>query len=441
MALDAAWVPPLVLLLTLVAQGVWPAARVLCVLSGAGVAALWTALTGRATLAQLLEAVPWDVLVMLVGLGLFSEVMAETRVFGVLAARATRLAGATPARVLLAFCAGMFVVSGVVNNLTALLLVLPVLLVVLQLMAVDRRYTSWILGTMLVACNLGGAATPIGDFPAVLLLSGGRMDFSTYLVAAFPVATTALLLTLVLVYLRRPWTGMPDHPASGPLAVEVMGALYRRVTPRRGLLVACVLILVAMFAAWMLVPLSSGVTPDLVAFFGAMVALWLVPARGEVMLRRRVDVEAALFLMALFLMVGAVRSTGVFADLSRILLGLGLGEAGLRVVLVLAAMGVTAVFSAGPGMAALLEVADAVARQSDSPQVVYVGLAMGVCAGSSMLLTAATSGPLAQSLTERAALRDPNDAPIGFGARDHLAPGMMGAAVTMAVALGYVLLF
>ena len=92
-------------------------------------------------------------------------------------------------------------------------------------------------------------------------------------------------------------------------------------------------------------------------------------------------------------------------------------------------------------MAALLEVADAVARQSDSPQVVYVGLAMGVCAGSSMLLTAATSGPLAQSLTERAALRDPNDAPIGFGARDHLAPGMMGAAVTMAVALGYVLLF
>ena len=91
MALDAAWVPPLVLLLTLVAQGVWPAARVLCVLSGAGVAALWTALTGRATLAQLLEAVPWDVLVMLVGLGLFSEVMAETRVFGVLAARATRL--------------------------------------------------------------------------------------------------------------------------------------------------------------------------------------------------------------------------------------------------------------------------------------------------------------------------------------------------------------
>ena len=48
---------------------------------------------------------------------------------------------------------------------------------------------------------------------------------------------------------------------------------------------------------------------------------------------------------------------------------------------------------------------------------------------------------LTQSLTERAALRDPNDAPIGFGARDHLAPGMMGAAVTVAVALGNVLLF
>ncbi|HVY62348.1 MAG TPA: SLC13 family permease, partial [Planctomycetota bacterium] len=155
-----------VLLVTLALQAALPRFRLVIVAAGAGASCLAAALAGVGTAPQILAEVPWEVIVILVALGVLSEMIVESRLFGVLAASAARRTGGDPARILVAAAAGMYVVSGLVNNLTALLLVLPVLLIVLKLTGVRRRYVSWLLGVLLVACNLGGAATPIGDFPA-----------------------------------------------------------------------------------------------------------------------------------------------------------------------------------------------------------------------------------------------------------------------------------
>jgi hypothetical protein len=66
-----------------------------------------------------------------------------------------------------------------------------------------------------------------------------------------------------------------------------------------------------------------------------------------------------------------------------------------------------------------------------------VGLALSVCAGSSLFLTAATSGPLAQALTERADLRDIDGHALRFGFFDFLPTGLLGFAVIETVALAY----
>jgi Na+/H+ antiporter NhaD/arsenite permease-like protein len=145
-----------------------------------------------------------------------------------------------------------------------------------------------------------------------------------------------------------------------------------------------------------------------------------------------------LFLLGLFLMVGAVRRTGLFADLAIALTRLPMAPR-LQLVLFLILSGVTTgLFSAGPSMAALLEVAQVLA-QKFPPGAVYVGLALSVCAGSSLLLTAATSGPLLQTLTERAQLRDRHGQTLVFGFFDFLPVGLLGFCVIQAVAILYVL--
>jgi Na+/H+ antiporter NhaD/arsenite permease-like protein len=173
----------------------------------------------------------------------------------------------------------------------------------------------------------------------------------------------------------------------------------------------------------------------MVAWMGAGLVLLAQPTRGEAALKRAVDVEAVLFLLALFLMVGVVRETGLFGDLAALLQSVPLTPEGQLVLFLVVAAVLTGLFSAGPSMAALLEVADVLSQQMPG-DAVYVGLALAVCAGSSLFLTAATAGPLMQSLAERAALRDVHGRPVQFGFREYLGVGLLGFTVILAVAIG-----
>ncbi|MCB9703693.1 MAG: permease [Myxococcales bacterium] len=436
---DAQIVLSAILVITLLAQAFAPALRVLIVTAGAGLACLAATALGVADTGAILAAVPWDVLVILVTLGLLSQIFAESRLFDRLAVSATRVSGADPARLTLVFAVAMYLASGVVNNLTALVLVLPVIHVLLGLGGMSQRYVSWTLGVLLVACNLGGAATPIGDFPAILLLGRGNMGFGEYLVRAAPTTMIALVILLVLVHLVvRPARGIPSDPLSTRLTRAVMEALHRRVSLRRRLFLPAAIALGAMVVAWLALPQRWGIGPELVCWIGAGGALLACGRRGEGLARRGIDAEAVLFLLSLFVMVGAVSRTGLFADVAHALTELPVSP-GLQLVIFLVLGGVlTGLFSAGPSMAALLEVAESLAR--DLPgEAVYVGLAMAVCAGSSLFLTAATAGPLAQALTERAELRDAEGNQLRFGFFDFLPVGLLSFALILAVGIAYAL--
>lgn len=425
------------LLAALVTQAVLPKYRVLIVVGAAGLAVLAARLLGTVVPGGLLVAVPWDVLIILVSLGALSSVLAESRLFDRLAVAATRVSRGDPVRVTAVFAAVMYVVSGLVNNLTALLLVMPVQLVLFRLIGVERRYVAWSLGLVLVACNLGGAATPIGDFPAILMLGGGRMTFTDYLVRAGP-ATALIFLALLVVVLRivRPARGIAADPLSTRISCVVIESMHRRVLLRRRVVGPAAAILILMFAAWTLLPARYGVTPELVCWLGGAAALLISPRVGEDVVRRRFDAEAVLFLLAMFIMVLAVRSSGLFEALARALVETPL-PIGLQLGLFLVIAGLaTALFSAGPSMAALLEVADVLARELPG-DVVYVGLALSVCAGSSCLLTAATAGPLAQALCERADLRNGLGEPIRFGFFEFLPVGLLSFILIEAGALAY----
>lgn len=428
-----------VLLVTLAAQALLPSRRLLVVTTGAALSLVAVAATGTATAGSVLAGVPWDVLVIVVALGLLSEVLASSRLFGLLALAATRGSRADPLKVMLFFTVGMYAVSGLVNNLTALLLVLPVLLNLFKLLGVSQRYTVWTLGPLLVACNLGGAATPIGDFPAILLLGRGAMGFTDYLARALPQTVVALAAFLALVVLlARPAKGMVRAGLAPRLAVRTMEALYRGVTLERRSFIPGVVALTAMLVAWTALPASWGIGPELVAWLGAAVALVALPALGETLVRRKVDLEAVLFLLSLFVMVGAVRASGTFTVAAKALLALPVPPTAQVVVFLVAAGVLTGLFSAGPGMAALLDVASELAKQHP-PAAIYVGLAMSVCAGSSLFLTAATSGPLAQALTERADIHSGDGRAVRFGFFDFVPVGLVGFCVILATGIGFAL--
>ncbi len=427
--------PALLLVAVLVLQALVPSRRMVIVMIGAALSCLLATATGVATTASILAELPWDVIVILVALGLLSEVFVETRIFARLAVWLAERSAGNPRRLLPWLAFGMWAVSGVVNNLTALLLVLPIVHILLSLMGVHQRYVSWTLGVMLVACNLGGAATPIGDFPAILLLGSGAMRFPDYLALAAPATLIALLALVAIVsWGVQPARGLATGGLAARLSVGTMRALHRGIRlDRRRLLIASA-VLIAMIAAWLFAPADRGYGPELVAWLGVALLLVMQGPLGETLVRRRVDVEAALFLLALFVMVAAVRRAGVFGQIAASLVALPISPPLTLVLFLLVAGVLTGIFSAGPSMAALLEVADVLATRLP-PAAVYVGLALSVCAGSSLFLTAATSGPMAQALTERAGLRSQSGDALRFGFGDFLPIGLLGFAIIQSVAV------
>lgn len=424
---------PTILILAIGWQALLPRLRLVGVVAAAAAACAASSLMGGASTRDILAAVPWDVLVILVALGALSSVLAEARVFERIAVGVARASRGDPRRFYIVVSVSMFIVSGLVNNLTALLLVLPVVLVILRLITPDQRYTTWTLGLMLVSCNLGGAATPIGDFPAILLLGAGRMDFVSYLSQAS--ISTAIALGLLVVFVRfavQPAGRLPRDELTRRITLRVAETMHRGVRLNRRLAIPTFLIAAGMMTAWVFVPPSTGVSADLVAWLGAALALVIAGTAGERVVRSSVDTESVLFLLALFIMVGAVRTTGLFELAGQALVSLPVRPSVRLVLFLVTAAVLTGVFSAGPSMAALLEVAGVLARDLE-PDAVYVGLALAVCAGSSLFLTAATSGPLAQAMVERADLRDAGGSRLHFGFREFLPVGLAAFATILTV--------
>lgn len=430
------WVLLAVFVGAIVGQALRPAWRVEIVLGGAGLGLALGALAGQAPHA-VLSALPWDVLVILGSLGVLSRIFAESRLFTRLAVVGARASQARPTALATGAALVMFFVSGLVNNLTALLLVLPVVIAILELVGTTGRHLRWTIGVLLVACNLGGASTPIGDFPAILLLGAGAMGFNEYLVLAFPIALAALALLLAVVHLWvRPARDVDAPALRRELTVAAIEALHQRVRLDLRLLVPASVSLLGMLAAWILLPADTA-PPHLVAWVGATAAILLAGRRARGALLRGVDLEATLFLFGLFVLVGVVRESGFFASLAETMAGLDIAPSARLFLLVTVTGVATGLFSAGPSMAAMLEVGRPLTETLPA-SAVYVGLAFGVCAGSSLLLTAATSGPLAQSLVERAGITDDQGVPLRLSFQGFLPIGALSFLVILTVGLGAV---
>jgi len=394
-----------IIVLTLIIQALLPTRKMLVILSGATVSTTVAVTLGNQSVKNIYDGIPWDVLVILLGLGIFSSLFAKSRLFNSLAVSCTRVSQGNNLLILITFSSIMFILSCTVNNLTALLLVLPILLTVLKALGATQKFIGICLSMLIVSCNLGGAATPIGDFPAILLMGTGSISFVKYLFLAFPMCILIFVVLLILTsgYYRkkaRVTTGKLERS----LALASMEKLYRNITIDQTILYPSLGIFCLMFALWIFAN-KIGLSPGIVCFLGVSLLMIVKNEDAEDILRHGIDFETILFLTALFIMVSCMAGSGMLKFFADRMFNYFKDPTVVVYVLMICCGICTAIFSAGPSMATMLPIAQEVISRGNIPSdIVYVGLALSVCAGSSFLLTAATSGPLSQTMVEKSGL-------------------------------------
>jgi Na+/H+ antiporter NhaD/arsenite permease-like protein len=270
--------------------------------------------------------IDWDVIFLLLGMMIIVGVLRRTGVFEYTAIWAAKRAKGSPLRVMLLLVLITAVASAFLDNVTTVLLIAPVTLLVCERLGINP--VPFLIAEVL-ASNIGGAATLIGDPPNIIIASRAGLTFNDFLVHMAPIVAIELIVfTLVLPRLfRGSFTADPTRIA------DVMALNEREAIQDTRLLIKCGIVLAAVFTGFV-GHSAFHLAPSVVALLGAGI-LVLISGSAPKQYLASVEWETLLFFAGLFIMVGALVHTGVIGTLAGLATDATGGNALLAVMLIL----------------------------------------------------------------------------------------------------------
>lgn len=409
----------------LVTAGVFAAALVAIVLDWidrtkiALLGAALVVLIGAIGVNEAVDAIDWETLGLLVGMMILVVLSQPSGIFGWVGIRAVQLSRGHPMRLLLLVGGLTGVLSAFLDNLTAILLVLPVAFTVARILAISPIP---LVVTQILASNLGGTATLIGD-PPNIMIAGYRpeLSFVDFIVNLAPPATIALVVALLLlrVLFRHDLRFDPERAAQ--LATLDAGA---ELHGSRGRRVATIAVLGGTLLAFF-AHSPLGLAPAVVALCGATAMLLVTDLDMDDALDG-VEWPTLFFFIGLFVMVGALEQQGVIATIADQVQALTEGSATREAVVIIwgAALG-SALVDNIPFTAAMLPVVDQIQGPELKPYL-WWSLALGACFGGNATMVAAAANVAATGIAKR------EGHPISFAR--FLVYGLPVALVSLAIA-------
>ncbi|MFI6010088.1 ArsB/NhaD family transporter [Streptomyces sp. NPDC051243] len=254
--------------------------------------------------------IDWNVIFLLLGMMAIVGVLRQTGLFEYLAIWSVKRARGRPFRVMAMLIVITAVASALLDNVTTVLLIAPVTLLVCERLGLA---SAPFLIAEVLASNIGGTATLVGDPPNIIIASRAGLTFNDFLIHLAPLAVvlTAVLLVLCRVLFRSAFV-YDEKRAAEVMALEEKEAIRDHRLLWQGLAVLTLVV-----AGFVLHPVLH-YEPSVVALLGAGLLIAISKAETRQVLGE-VEWPTLAFFAGLFVMVGALIETGVIGDLSRAL--------------------------------------------------------------------------------------------------------------------------
>ncbi|MBF6182624.1 ArsB/NhaD family transporter [Nocardia otitidiscaviarum] len=366
--------------------------------------------------------VDWNVIFLLLGMMIIVGVLRQTGVFEYTAVWAAKRARGSALRVMILLTLITAFASAFLDNVTTVLLIAPVTLLVCERLEVPPA--PFLIAEVL-ASNIGGAATLIGDPPNIIIGSRADLSFNDFLWNMAPIVLLVLLVLIAL--LPRLFRG--SFEVDPERAADVMALNEREAIRDPRLLVKCGIVLAAVFAGFVGHSVFQ-IEPSVVALLGAGVLVLIsgLPQRDYL---ASVEWETLLFFVGLFIMVGALVKTGVIERLAARATEVTGGDALLATMLILVVSAVlSGIIDNIPYVATMSPlVADLAGGMDQHAEALWWSLALGADFGGNLTAVGASANVVMLGIARRA------DTPISFW--EFTRKGMVVTAVSVAVAAPY----
>ena len=254
--------------------------------------------------------IDWNVIFLLLGMMIIVGVIHKTGFFEYLAVKAIKRAKGEPKRALVSLIILTAVASAILDNVTTILLAIPMTLIVCKQLNVSP--VPFIL-SQVFASNIGGAATLVGDPPNIIIASRANLSFNDFLIHMAPwVIVVMVVITPMLVFMFRKQLVNTAADRAKISKLDESSYIKDRVLLKKSLFV-----LSAVMVAFVL-HTALHLEPSIVALLGAgvLVAISRLKPKDYAM-----DVEwnTLIFFAGLFIMVGALVNTGALGKFAQYL--------------------------------------------------------------------------------------------------------------------------
>ncbi len=257
--------------------------------------------------------VDWNVIWLIMGMMIFMAMFSETGAINWVAFRTFRLAKGNAWLLLISLGILTGVLSAFLNDVTAILLLVPLSIEIAQTVGVHPF--AFVIPEVL-ASNIGGAATIIGDPPSTIVGSHLRLSFMQYLVNMAPIAILCMIPLLIIISLlyRRELAGGKKQFSPALMTRLEADALITDIPLLRKAGLVGLLMMILFFAG----DLFGGIPPSVIALSGAAILVaWVRPDMHRML--REVDWTTLIFFISIFVIVGGLEATGVIAWIAGII--------------------------------------------------------------------------------------------------------------------------
>ena len=146
---------------------------------------------------EAIKGVDWNTIGLLTGMMILVSISRRSGMFEYLAVWSAKVAKAHPAGILFLLQITTAVLSAFLDNVTTVLLIVPVTLAVCQKLKVPAYPYLF---AEIFASNIGGTATLIGDPPNILIGSQAGLSFNQFVVHLAPVIVVVMVVQALMIH-------------------------------------------------------------------------------------------------------------------------------------------------------------------------------------------------------------------------------------------------
>ncbi|MEP2781612.1 MAG: ArsB/NhaD family transporter [Pseudoruegeria sp.] len=362
---------------------------------------------------QAVDGVDANTLALLIGMMVIVGITSKCGLFQFVAIKAAKSVKANPTGILIMLTLITAVFSALLDNVTTVLLIAPITLLITE--ALDTKVFPFFLAEIL-ASNVGGTATLIGDPPNILIGSAAGLSFNQFVVNLAPIASICLVVLTGIIYLmnRKALAKIPASASERIMKFDESQSITDKPLMIKSL---CVLALV-LFG--FVVGHGYGIQPGTSALAGAGLLMLLAYGHqhGEEQSESvhhifgEVEWVTIFFFGGLFVIVAGVEHVGLLEFFANKVLEITEGDMQKTALLIFWASGIlSAILDNIPFVATMIPLIESTADTFGGPDAIeplWWSLALGACLGGNGTLLGASANLTVAAFAEKA------KQPIGF---------------------------